>query len=402
MKILDNLRWPMTLMTVISLLASKAYAHNVLEAKVDLRLRYEHVDQDNDLLDADALTLRTRLNVTTKTMEGFSVLIDIEDSRQLLGLNEYNNTLGENTRYSVIADPETTEVDQALVQYKSKSLVAKVGRQVLAYDSHRFVGHVGFRQDRQTFDAVSVSYTGIQNLAVNYAYIGKRNRIFSNEKDINSQDQLFNVAYNSSVGTLSAYAYLLEVDSDFPNSLDSYGMRFTGKRKIDSWSILYSAEFAHQNNKNGSQSFDADYALLELGATVSGLTAKLGYELLGSDQGRYGFSTPLATLHKFNGWTDPFLRTPNQGLEDRFLSLSGMAGDGKWLIACHDFSADDVSDSNGSRSVDDLGREIGFQFVMPFAKRYSLGVKYANYSAGDSGSNKVDAEKLWIWLGAKF
>ncbi|MBB6519815.1 alginate export family protein [Pseudoteredinibacter isoporae] len=402
MKTRYPVKWPITLIALSSAYSVNSYAEDFAKVKADLRLRYERVEQDNARLDADALTLRTRLNVVTKTVEGFSVVLDIEDSRRVFGLDDYNDTLGHNTNYSVVADPETTEVDQAFVQYKSKGLTAKIGRQVIVYDNHRFLGHVGFRQDRQTFDGVSVSYKGLKDLSVDYAYLGKRNRIFSDEKDVDSKDHLFNAAYKTAYGKLSAYAYLLEVDSTESNSLDSYGLRFTGKQKMDSWGFLYTAEYAHQNNKTSNQNFDANYALLELGASVSGLTTKVGYELLGSDNGNYGFSTPLATLHKFNGWTDQFLATPMQGLEDRYISFSGKVWGGKWLLAYHDFSADQPDNAIGAAAIDDLGDEIGLQFVMPFAKRYSWGLKYASYSAGDSASNKVDTDKLWLWLGAKF
>jgi hypothetical protein len=37
--------------------------------------------------------------------------------------------------------------------------------------------------------------------------------------------------------------------------------------------------------------------------------------------------------------------------------------------------------------------------VKKYGKHYSAGIKYAAYSAGDI---KVDADKLWVWIGAKF
>ena len=48
-----------------------------------------------------------------------------------------------------------------------------------------------------------------------------------------------------------------------------------------------------------------------------------GYELLGSDDGKVAFNTPLATKHKFNGWADKFLGTPKEGLEDVYLTAKG-------------------------------------------------------------------------------
>jgi len=132
------------------------------KTKINLNLRYETVDQDNALKDANALTLRTRLTYETGTISGFSSLVEFEDSRTVLGTDDYNNTTGKNTGvYSVIADPETTELDQFLLQYKQGSFKAKLGRQLITMDNHRFVGHVGWRQDRQTFDGITFTYAVI-------------------------------------------------------------------------------------------------------------------------------------------------------------------------------------------------------------------------------------------------
>ena len=117
------------------------------QTDLNFRLRDESAEQDNALKDASSLTLRTRLTHKTDEMNGFSALLEVEDSRSLLGVDDYNNTLGKNTNYSVIADPETTEIDQAFVKYAKDALSIKVGRQVIALDGQRFVGHVGFRQD---------------------------------------------------------------------------------------------------------------------------------------------------------------------------------------------------------------------------------------------------------------
>ena len=367
-------------------------------ASVDFNLRYESVDQDNALKNADAFTLRTRLTYKTGSFNGFSAVIEAEDSRNVLGMDDYNNGNGKNAGiYSVIADPETTELDQAFVQYKTDALTVKVGRQVITYDGHRFVGHVGWRQDRQTFDAVSVAYAPSKELKLNYAYVTQRNRIFAEAKDFDAKDHLFNASYSTSIGTLTGYGYLLEVDNDTDNSLDTWGASFKGATAAGETKISYSAEYATQDSDNATSSFSADYLALEAGATFSGITATFGYESLGSDDGMYGFSTPLATLHKFNGWSDQFLGTPAVGLVDTYVSLGGKALGGKIVVAYHDFSADEAS-----ATVDDLGTELNLLYAKKFDDNYSAGVKYAAYSAGDGGAGKVDTDKLWVWVNAKF
>lgn len=393
--------------SAVSLLASAALSTSLLssvatanEAKDngkfygDFRLRYESVSQDNALEDADALTLRAKLGYQTASVSGFSAVIEGEANIELIDDFSVPPAGVRPGQFSVIADPETEEIDQAFVQYKSETLSAKVGRQVFTLDSHRFVGHVGWRQDRQTFDGVVVKYQPSPKFTVNASYIDKRNRIFAEESDIDSKDTILNSSYKTSFGKITGYAYLLEVDSAVDNSLDTFGVSLKGSKKINDTKFLYTAEYATQE---ANDAFDTDYIFLEGGAVISGITAKLGYELLGSDDGQKGFATPLATLHKFNGWSDQFLGTPNAGLEDIYFKLGGKLAGGKWLAAFHKFSADD-----SVAGADDLGDEINLLYTRKISDNVSGGAKFAAYSAGDAVFNKVDTDKFWLWASLKF
>lgn len=356
-------------------------------ASADFRLRYEAVDQDNALEDASALTLRSKLNFKTVAKQGFYGFIELENSFALI--DDYNDTNGNGVGYSVVADPESTEVDQAYLGYKKDGLSVKIGRQVITLDNHRFVGHVGWRNDKQTFDAVSASYSASEKTNITYAYINKRNRIFADEKDLDSKDHLFNASIKLPSGKLTGYAYMLEVDNGTDNALDTYGVRYAGK--ADNFS--YIAELALQTNESGGMEYDTTYMLFEASTKISGVSVKAGYESLGSDDGMKAFTTPLATLHKFNGWADQFLGTPNQGLDDFYVKVGGKAGKGKWLAAFHSYSANE-----STAGVDDLGSEINLQYTTKVSN-FPVGIKYAAYSAGDI---KVDTNKLWLWAGYKF
>lgn len=357
-------------------------------ASVDFRLRYEGVSQDNALKDADALTLRTKANFKTISKDGFYGFVELENSFAVI--DDYNDTNGNGTEYSVVADPETTEIDQAYVGYKTDKLDVKLGRQVITMDNHRFIGHVGWRQDKQTFDALSASYALSEKVKATYAYINKRNRIFADEKDIDSKDHLFNVTYSAPMGTLTGYGYLLEVDNGTDNSLNTFGARFAGKADA----VSYTLEAATQTAEAGGVEYDTTYLLAEAGTKLGAVNVKVGYESLGSDDGMAGFATPLATLHKFNGWADQFLGTPAQGLDDLYATVAGKGLSGKWSVTFHSYSANEASDT-----VDDLGSELNAVYTTKIAKKYPVGVKYAMYSAGDI---KVDTDKLWLWVGASF
>jgi hypothetical protein len=205
---------------------------------------------------------------------------------------------------------------------------------------------------------------------------------------------LFNASYKTSFGKFVGYAYLLEVDNEVTHALDTYGVSFNGKSGDKDFTWLYHFEYAIQSSQSATNDFDAPYIAAKLGAGVKEYTVHLGYAVLGSDNGQFGFSTPLATLHKFNGWADVFLSTPAQGLVDLNVSLSTKALGGSWLFVYHNYSAD-----NATAVVDDLGAEINAQYTTTINKKYGVGFKYANYS-GESG--RPDTDKIWLWVNTKF
>lgn len=359
----------------------------------DFRLRYEAVEQDNALRDADALTLRSLIGYKSPSVNGFSALIEGEIVTELVDDFSVPPAGVRPGQFSVVADPESEEIDQAYVQYSANGVTAKLGRQIINLDNHRFVGSVAWRQDFQTFDAASITYKPNKNISVHASYLDKRNRIFADQADIDSKDILLNTSLKTKVGKIGAYAYLLEVDNNTDNSLDTVGVSFKGKQKVGGMNLLYAAEYASQENN----AFDTDYIFVEGGLNVAGVTAKLAYEVLGSDDGLKGFATPLATLHKFNGWADLFLGTPNQGLEDLTFTLTGKVMGAKWLVSYHDFSSD-VS----LEGANDLGDEVNVLLAKKFSKSVSAGFKFASYSAGDVAFNKVDTDKFWLWASRKF
>jgi hypothetical protein len=362
----------------------------------DLNLRFENVSQSNVRQDASAFTLRTRLGYTSDNISGWSFNIEMEDSRIVLGLGDYSvDPAGYNPGiYSVIADPETTELDQGFIQYKNSTVTFKLGRQVIALDGHRFVGHVGWRQDRQTFDAATIAYQPNDKFEASYSFITQRNRIFGETADLDSKDHLFNASFQTSVGKLVGYAYLLEEDKQLQNGLDTYGASFNGKTAGKKLTWLYHVEYARQTAQTETSDFDTDYLGIKLGASTNDITLNVGYEVLGSDNGLLGFSTPLATLHKYNGWADLFLSTPAQGLVDINLGVDTKAFGGNWKLVYHEYNADEATSG-----VDDLGNEINAQYTTKLNKNYGVGVKYAKYS-GEGG--RPDTDKIWLWVNTKF
>jgi len=96
------------LLQTVSASASDTFFDSISEGEADIsfRYRYEFVDQDGFNKDANASTLRTRLNYKTKAYKGFSFFIEADNITEIIGDN-YNAGAGNspgNTQYPVVAD----------------------------------------------------------------------------------------------------------------------------------------------------------------------------------------------------------------------------------------------------------------------------------------------------------
>lgn len=359
--------------------------------KVQFRLRYEDVDVAN-VDQQNQTTLRTRLNYKTGDIYNLFAVAEVDDVRST-------------DNEPLIADYKYTQINQGYIGYRAPAeTLALLGRQRILLDNQRFVGGVGFRQNEQTYDAVSVKNTAIEGLTAYYAYVANVNRIFpegSGKEEHENETNLVNINYKAlDFAKISGYGYLID-NIDVPSfSTDTYGIRVTGDIKLDALKLNYEAEYAQQSEGSDNPvSYSASYYKLGAGINFDAFGAKVGYEVLGSDDGKAGFITPLATLHAFNGWTDKFLfggkgNWENGLVDTHFIVTAKLAGL-KLLAKYHKFDSDygDI----------DMGKEWGVAATYPFAKYYSVGVKYASFSGADAGYGfSNDTDKLWLTMQAKY
>ena len=367
------------------------------KTKLSLRPRYESVEVTDDT--AEAFTLKTRLTFTTGSFYDTSAVLEFDDVTSLKSVDYNDGTNG--ITGPAIVDPEGTEVNQAYLSYKGlDSTDFKWGRQRILLDNQRFVGGVGWRQNEQTYGAFSVGNASVENLSLFYAHISNVNRIFGEQSPAgrHSHDtNLFNVNYKfDGIGSLSGYYYDIENEDAVGLSNATYGLRFSGATSFDSFKLGYELEYADQEESGDAPEYSADYMLIGVSGTMAGFTLGIAQETLGADTdvGK-GFTTSLATLHKFQGWADKFLATPGSGVEDTYITFkAGLPWGMKFIAVYHDFeSAENVTGES------DFGSEIDAAITKKFKNGASLQLKYADFSGEEESANpgsQTDVTKIWV------
>ncbi|HAD09739.1 MAG TPA: hypothetical protein DCF62_09675 [Porticoccaceae bacterium] len=365
-------------------------------ANLNLRYRYEYVDQDGIDDEAGASTLRSRLNVKTGKVGGFHGFVEV-DNVSYLGGDTFNNTENGVTTRPVVADPDYTEVNQAYIGYAfNEKNSATVGRQRINHAGQRFLGGVGWRQNEQTFDAARLQLQPIEGLNLDYSYIWEVNRIFGPEgadAEFEGDTHAFLASYKLAEGhTLSAYAYLLDFNEAAALSSETYGIDYKGSFALtEGIKLGVNLAVAEQSDyQDNPADFEAGYYFGEFSAAFKPVTIAIGHEVLESDNG-VSFKTPLATLHKFQGFADKFLVTPAGGIEDTYLKVATKIGPVKLIAFYHDFEAE----TGGM----DYGDEIDFIAAYKINANYSVLFKYAAYDADDFAT---DTDKAWLMVSASF
>ena len=364
------------------------------DTSLSFRYRYEFVDQDGVGKDANASTLKSRLTYKSAAYQGLTATMEV-DNVTIIGDENYRTPTNGNAGYPIVADPDGTDFNQATLSYKAEDIVATFGRQRILHGGQRFVGGVGFRQNEQTYDALTLSSKAVGPVSIDYSYIWNVNRIFGPKdsavqaKRWESDSHIAYASFSPAKGqSVKGYAYLLDFANAAANSSSTYGIEYSGKFDGFALTAAYATQSDYADNPT---SYDADYLMAEVTFPLKPISVALGYEVLGSDKGTAAFKTPLATLHKFQGWADKFLGTPANGVEDSYLKLAGKLGPAKVALFYHDFSAD----YGGA----DLGSEFDVVATYPIKKGLSVQLKYASY---DADSHASDTEKLWFTISAKY
>lgn len=369
---------------------------------LNLRLRYEYADQSN-LSPSHAPTFRTRLGYETAPLHGFKAMAEFEDIRAIGSEDNYNAGGLTGPGKTVVNDPETTELNQAWLSYENWKTTAKVGRQRLTLDNHRFIGNSGWRMNEQTFDAASLRHQGLTDVTLTYAYLWNINRSVGDDHplgDFDSDSHVIHASYDGwPFGKFAAYSYLLDFESAPALSSATFGASFAGSHAIDTnvnARLNYRAEYAHQRDYGHQPaSYDAPYYNLEFGGDYQRWNAGAGYEVLDADNG-VRFSTPLGTVVAFNGWAEVFVVNPPSpnGLRDAY-AWAGvhLPGDLPLKVVYHKF--------NSATGSFDFGSEWDAILSRKFGKHWTALLKYAYYDGKDAPYN-FTAHRFWAQVEFNF
>lgn len=368
----------------------------------DLRTRYERVVQDGFDDNASALTTRIRTGFQTAKFKNFSLGLDFETTEGLT--DNYNSTTNGNAAYPVVPDPDGTEINQFKVAYTGLAdTTVTAGRQVIALGNQRYIGHVGFRQNQQSYDAVTLVNSSFEDVTFVYGYIDKVHRIFGNDHpagNLESDAHAFNVYYSGlPYGKATGYGYMVGIDAVPGLSTKTFGLRWDGNQKInDTYTLLYGAEYAQQKDHQANPGeYTVKYYAVDAAVKSGGFLAKAGLEILGGN-GVESFKTPLATLHKFQGFADAFLNTPADGIKDYYGQIAySKKVDTDFIktisaaIFYHDFKAD-----NGSAN---MGNEVDFSITAGLSNGLGFNLKFADYNGKGFQASR---NKVWLTLGYKY
>ncbi|HVU37548.1 MAG TPA: alginate export family protein [Opitutales bacterium] len=377
------------------------------------RLRYEGVSQTG-VNSSKALTLRTRLGYETPKWYGLYG-VGIFENTWAINSGSYAPYPGFTGGKAVIGDPRNNQLNELYLGYAGFNSEFKGGRQSINLDNQRFVGTVDWRQNDQTYDAVRVTTQAFKDVWLSYTWNWQVNRVYGDYaptsalRRFDANNHLFNLHYTGlpKIGTFGAYVYYLDLDNATAARVTSagtqklssttYGLFLDGRYAIDAdWAAIYRLEYANQsdNKADNPASFSQNYYNVTLGGAYQKFEMGGTFESLGGN-GTQAFQTPLATLHKFNGWADQFLTTPATGLRDYFLwQRSPLPLALSLSTELHYFTA--------VQTAQTFGREADIALSRKFGENVTATIKLARYWGNGAPNTGIRADVTKFWLQLEF
>ena len=367
-----------------------------------LRPRFEYVDQENISKTSKALTLRGAFQYTTGAWQGLQLRSELEVVGAL-GADNYNSTQNGKTMYPLVADPMGGHFNRLFLFHKGGAYEVGAGMDEIIYDNSRWVGNVGWRQNHQTFNSVKIDGQA-GGISYHAAYLFSRYHVanvggayngdaYYDGDDFHSS-YFLNAGYGFSFGRLVGFAYSYKFDQPNGNTVNrtnTLGGSLSGTPGPFEYRLEYATQ-KREDAKGAGRDGTASYWHLVGGMKFGAARLLLGYEFLGSDDGQYAVKADFGTNHKFNGFADQFLSTPDAGLKDLYVTGVYRFAGNKFVASYHRFTPD------YDRTFDKYGDEVDLVAVKKLNKQVSLLAKYADYKADAvTGNPKAnDVQKLIV------
>jgi len=359
---------------------------------------------------AHALTIKARISVTQNFLERFNTFLQLDN---VVSLDDDKHSNGVNqSAYPTIADPKGTEINQATIQTDWLDTSITLGRQRIVFGDQRFIGDLGFRQNDQTYDALRLDKNLLSGSKLTLAYLHNVNRIFGDQAKsaLSKTDTRFaslkGIRPKGLLGNHHIDGLLLRFNVNEWDHFDlaSYGYAVhnyhapTFSNRTFGIEGQYRQKFGHFKTKTAldlalqkQQSIQSDWiAYRKLSASIGYKMFQLGlrHEVL-SEKNNAAFITPLATLHKFQGWTDQFINTPSLGLIDNSISVVFNARPWTIDIRHHLFTTD--------KGHIDIGKEVDIDLIFKPVRQHEVKLRIANFNpASDQIIKTNDVRKFFL------
>jgi hypothetical protein len=366
---------------------------------LESRLRYEAVDQEGPLDEAQALTLRTRLGWESPAFADFKLLAEVENVSVLI--DDYNDPNDPDPRYPTVNDSEVTDLNRLQLTWTGlKDTEVVIGRQRLSVGNQRFIGPSNWRQNDQSFEAIKATTSALKPVSFTYIYADRIQRTLGPDHPQgvwHGEVHFLQAEMATPVGKLSAFGLRTDIDESPANSTQTFDLRLAGDHKLSgklkaTWELEYARQSDYAANP---RDYTVDYRLASAGLTDEAWSAALVYEQL-EGNGVVGFQTPLGSGHGVQGWSDVIGATPTVGIRDVFLRGQYKApvfGKGLKLTSeAHDFKSSDGDI--------DLGREFDLSAALPLNKQWTVELKAATFDAASLLYR--DTTKAWFILEYKY
>ncbi len=362
---------------------------------LEFRYRIETVDQSGYDEDARASALKSRASFRPLDLGSLGFFIEL-DAVSYIGSDKFNNTRNGKTNLPLIGDPDGAHVNQAYVDFKYEGGYVRLGRQRINIDDQRFVGGVAWRHNEQTMDALTIVSNAVPNMSLSYSYVHGVSRLWGPDDGtptdyFDSKTHLLNAGVDLPTGgKVTFYHYAMDLENGAALSNKSTGVRFSQIVQGEDLSFPFNLEYTRQSDYGDNPvPYESDRFLFEAGVDTGDLKVLLGYETFEGDETepQKMFRMPLATLHKFQGWTDRFLTIPQAGVENTYVTLKTRG----FTVSWHDFKSE-----AGSA---DYGSEWNASWQYSISDNYTVLLKYATYSPD---THATDIDKAWIQFTASF